>query len=323
MWAGNSIRFSIGPPGATTTPTITPTATATVTPGGPTFTDTPTATNTHAPSSSIVISEFRSRGPSGGNDEFIELYNKTTDSINIGGMKLRASVSNCGQTTSDRVTIPANTFIPPYGHFLATNSAAGGYSGSVTGDITYTTGVNDNAGLALTDGSNNVIDAVGMCDAIPYVEGDPVPPTTDNSNRSYERRPGATQGSAQDTNDNYADFLLRSTSDPQNLFSPPAPTVVPTNTPTATCVPSTVDVTIEDFDFQPMTQTVYVGQTVRWTNTGSAQHTTTSGQPGVPDGLWNSGTLNTGGQFSHTFNTAGTFHYFCTIHTFMEGDIVV
>ena len=35
------------------------------------------------------------------------------------------------------------------GHFLATNNAAGGYSGSVAGDQTYNTGITDDGGIAV------------------------------------------------------------------------------------------------------------------------------------------------------------------------------
>src|SRR5687768_4364380 len=49
-------------------------------------TDTPTITPT-APSN-IVISEFRTRGPDGGNDEFIEIFNPTDSIVDISGWKI-------------------------------------------------------------------------------------------------------------------------------------------------------------------------------------------------------------------------------------------
>jgi plastocyanin len=80
----------------------------------------------------------------------------------------------------------------------------------------------------------------------------------------------------------------------------------------------TAAVTIVDFAFQPATLTVPVGTTVTWTNTGNAPHTTTS-----TTGLWDSGTLNTGGSFSRQFNQVGTFAYHCTIHPNMTATIMV
>ena len=44
-----------------------------------------------ATSSTILISEFRTRGPAGAGDEFIELYNATAAPIDIGGWKINRS----------------------------------------------------------------------------------------------------------------------------------------------------------------------------------------------------------------------------------------
>ena len=52
-----------------------------------------------------------------------------------------------------------------------------------------------------------------------------------------------------------------------------------------------------------------VGTQVTWINDDSAPHTATS-----DTGVFDSGTLNQGQSFSFTFETAGTFPYFCTIH---------
>ena len=42
-----------------------------------------------AVSTNIVVSEFRVRGPNGGNDEFVELYNLSGAPVAIGGWKIR------------------------------------------------------------------------------------------------------------------------------------------------------------------------------------------------------------------------------------------
>jgi hypothetical protein len=98
----------------------------------------------------VVISEFRVRGPNGAADEFVELYNTTAASVPVGGWLIRGS-NNAG-TVSTRATIPAATSIPAGCHYLVANSSASGgpYSGAVPGDTTYTTGITDDGGIALT-----------------------------------------------------------------------------------------------------------------------------------------------------------------------------
>jgi plastocyanin len=78
-------------------------------------------------------------------------------------------------------------------------------------------------------------------------------------------------------------------------------------------------VAIKDFAFGPDELFVSVGETVRWTNDeDGVGHTTTS-----DDGVWQSGTLNPGDTFEHTFDDAGTFTYFCSIHPSMTATITV
>ena len=77
-------------------------------------------------------------------------------------------------------------------------------------------------------------------------------------------------------------------------------------------------VTIADFMFTPASVTVNVGDTVTWSNSGPAAHTTTA-----DGGAWDSGRLAAGGTFAQTFRTAGTFAYHCSIHPRMVASIVV
>ena len=65
--------------------------------------------------------------------------------------------------------------------------------------------------------------------------------------------------------------------------------------------------------FTPQDVTIQVGDTVQWTWAASG-HSTTSGTPGTPDGIWDSGVQNSGFVFIQTFTTAGTFPYFCMPH---------
>ena len=146
-----------------------------------------------AVSTTVVISEFRTRGPAGGNDEFVELYNVSTAPVNIGGWKIRGS--NSSGTVSTRATVPAGTMLGPGCHFLATNSAASGYSGTVPGNVTYGTGITDDGGIALTLADDSIVDQVGMSAGSAFGEGTRLAQLATNVDRGYERRPGGLAGS--------------------------------------------------------------------------------------------------------------------------------
>jgi plastocyanin len=78
----------------------------------------------------------------------------------------------------------------------------------------------------------------------------------------------------------------------------------------------TVDVTIGpggQLVFSPSSVTIHPGDQVKWT-WGSSGHSTTSGSLGQPNGIWDSGIHNQGATFTHTFNSAGTFPYYCVPH---------
>ena len=80
----------------------------------------------------------------------------------------------------------------------------------------------------------------------------------------------------------------------------------------------------DDF-FEPSTLKVGKGTTVKWTNDDSTLHTVTSGSPnsGEPGAVFDSSYLSGGKTYEYTFKKAGTFKYFCTLHPFMKGKIVV
>jgi predicted extracellular nuclease len=139
------------------------------------------------PAGSLVISEFRFRGPgpsqsnspvarnkvgphaplvstSGGvnvngaspqeDDEFIEFYNNTDSPITVSTTDGSAGWALVASDGNVRFTIPVGTIIPARGHYLGTNSA--GYSlsdyggtGAGAGDITYTGNIPDGSGIAL------------------------------------------------------------------------------------------------------------------------------------------------------------------------------
>jgi plastocyanin len=77
-------------------------------------------------------------------------------------------------------------------------------------------------------------------------------------------------------------------------------------------------VDISGFAFDPATLTVMEGDTVTWTNLDQVAHTVTA-----DDASWDSGTLNHGESWSHTFDASGTWDYHCTIHPMMTGTVIV
>jgi uncharacterized protein (TIGR03437 family) len=210
-------------------PTPSPSATPTPTP-----TPLPTPTPSPTPLPTIVISEFRTRGPQGASDEFIELYNYGDTAIPVAGWKIKGSGST--GTISTRLTMSGGLVVPSHGHLLITNS--GGYSGSVPGDQTYTNGIANDGGIAVTLPTDEVIDQVGMSSGSAFREGMHLAPLPSNANQSYERRPGGSSGSSVDTSDNFSDFQLVTPSDPQNLNSNPTPGQSPTPSPSPSIAPS-------------------------------------------------------------------------------------
>ena len=79
--------------------------------------------------------------------------------------------------------------------------------------------------------------------------------------------------------------------------------------------------------FVPDTLTVSKGTTVTWTNGDTTLHTVTSGSP--ESGNSGTGTefdssyLAAGKTFQHQFSIPGTFEYYCTLHPYMKGKVVV
>ena len=77
--------------------------------------------------------------------------------------------------------------------------------------------------------------------------------------------------------------------------------------------------------YDPSPANVAVGTTVTWTNDDATLHTVYSGLPSDPQQgqLFQSDFMTKGKTFTHTFDTAGTFDYYCTLHPFMIGQVVV
>lgn len=178
----------------------------------------------------LLISEVRPRGTGAGTDDFIEIYNPLAVAVVLPNdieilVRSDAQASYVTRWASGGQTIPA------HGHYLI---AGGGYVGAATPNFALSSGtglVPDKGSVVLKRGAG-VIDAVCWgCGAFSFdatytCEGTPINfpgCTSNNSDRSLERKPGAALGNGSDTNDNSADFAVATPSSPQNLTSPTAP----------------------------------------------------------------------------------------------------
>ena len=95
---------------------------------------------------------------------------------------------------------------------------------------------------------------------------------------------------------------------------------------TVTNAPGSATPGCEETDdcFIPSTVTIHPGGTVTWENTDNAAHTATSGSPtDGPDGVWDSSLMMVGGSYSVTLDDEGTYPYFCMVHPWMQGTVIV
>ncbi len=89
---------------------------------------------------------------------------------------------------------------------------------------------------------------------------------------------------------------------------------------------ATADCVAANNCFSPGALSVTPGTTVTWKNTDTVSHYVTSGQPAdnTTGTVFDSGNLiKPGGTYQFTFANAGTFNYFCTVHPWMVGQVIV
>jgi plastocyanin len=77
-------------------------------------------------------------------------------------------------------------------------------------------------------------------------------------------------------------------------------------------------VVIKDFAYTPKALTVNSGDSVRFINKDDEAHTVT-----LEGGGFDSGGLDTGDGWTYRFIKPGKYAYFCTLHPYMKGTIIV
>jgi plastocyanin len=76
--------------------------------------------------------------------------------------------------------------------------------------------------------------------------------------------------------------------------------------------------TMQNYMYQPANIQVRTSTTVTWTNQDNVAHSVT-----FKNGMKGSGLLSQGQSFSSTFNTPGTYQYYCTVHPSMVATVTV
>jgi plastocyanin len=91
--------------------------------------------------------------------------------------------------------------------------------------------------------------------------------------------------------------------------------LVPVLAAPASAAPAKGAVNVLDNRFDPKLTSIYVGEKVTWTFKGAVKHNVTG--TGFASKVMKSGT------FTHTYNSAGTFEYHCSIHPGMKAKVKV
>lgn len=106
-------------------------------------------------------------------------------------------------------------------------------------------------------------------------------------------------------------------SDPRLIYPNPSSSLVSSSPPVH--LSTTKDIWLYDDFFSPAAVMVSPGTTVRWINYGYQSHSVSSSE-----GLWDSGPIRRGGEFSLTFTRPGTYQYFCRYHPMeMQATVIV
>jgi hypothetical protein len=195
----------------------------------------------------LLVSQVRSQGTNGYDDDFIELYNPGVQSLTMDATWGIVTMSaNGGCMAPATVYAGTGLVIPPHGHMLVVGPA---YNQAPSPDAMLTgppgkRSIDDAGAVWVSHGTKRTDtlcyyfdptsqSTLGNPCSIPYMC--PGPPVNnfphhgpvDNFDISLERLPGGDMGNAQDTLMNANDFQQIGPADPHDLATPPEPPLPP------------------------------------------------------------------------------------------------
>ena len=109
-----------------------------------------------------------------------------------------------------------------------------------------------------------------------------------------------------------------SSSSSTSSSSTPPPASTGTSSTASSGGGKTVTIDMKDIQFAPTSQTVKVGQTVKWVNEDDVQHNAVAENDAFKSELFNKGET-----FTATVDQPGTIKYVCTVHPGMTGELDV
>lgn len=172
----------------------------------------------------LVISQVQAGGTDP-NDEFVEIFNRGSDPIDLNGYRLvYRSAGGSSDVQNPLASWNTSTIILPGSYYLIASTI---YDGSVMPDRTYNPSAlavsmgGNGGGLAIRLGENNtgaVIDSVAWGNATNiFIEGTAT--AVPGQNNSQRRK----NNGCQDTDNNSSDFELSTPSAPRNSSTMPSP----------------------------------------------------------------------------------------------------
>ncbi|HEV2802033.1 MAG TPA: lamin tail domain-containing protein [Pyrinomonadaceae bacterium] len=215
------------------------------------------------PAGTVLISEVRTSGPMGANDEFVELYNNTDATIDISGWALVKSGADCTAAPVVVAVVPASRTIPARGHYLIAGSAYSlGSQATPDQTLLVTDDIEDDRSLALFNTATPANftsatrrDAVGFglntsnnCTLL--YEASTLPAAL-GSTSQYSFARNLISGLPKDTNNGNADFIIVSTT-PASVVGNNATPVLGAPGPEATTSPIQRNAVVKSSLIDPM-----------------------------------------------------------------------